>query len=157
VKRQDDAPRARKIIDKIGVIERERRSLGNGVSAKVPRFSCNNIRAINVVISIAVAINHGAGAALRSLGNGVSAKVPRFSCNNIRAINVVISIAVAINHGAGAALRTIDRDGAGVIDQILSLTDSVPSIVMVQVLSIKFSVSQITLSKGPDLYVVQPL
>jgi hypothetical protein len=117
VKRQDDAPRARKIIDKIGVIERERRSLGNGVSAKVPRFSCNNIRAINVVISIAV----------------------------------------AINHGAGAALRTIDRDGAGVIDQILSLTDSVPSIVMVQVLSIKFSVSQITLSKGPDLYVVQPL
>jgi hypothetical protein len=83
VKRQDDAPRARKIIDKIGVIERERRSLGNGVSAKVPRFSCNNIRAINVVISIAV----------------------------------------AINHGAGAALRTIDRDGAGVIDQILSLTD----------------------------------
>jgi hypothetical protein len=59
----------------------------------------------------------------RSLGDISSAKAPRFSCNNIRAINVVISIAVAINHGTGAALRSIDRVGAGVIDEILSLTD----------------------------------
>jgi hypothetical protein len=59
----------------------------------------------------------------RSLGNGVSAEVPRFSCNNIRAINVVISITVAINHSTGAALLPVDRDGAGVIDETLSLAD----------------------------------